>query len=201
MSSKVRNRILIIRSSSIGDIAQALPAATDLLEAGYEVHWLTKPEFVGLVKSCSHVHRVWTLQRDLTGLLKQLREARFTHLYDSQNNLRSRWIRWRLRWHQPSLKVCVKPSQRLRKYLWIRWGWNSWKPCYISQYEFRKPLQKFGLAIDRRPPASLFSLKEISLPEDFGEHPQRVCLAPVAQHALKKWPLAHWKELIRSLPE
>lgn len=200
-SSKAQNRALVIRTSSIGDIAQALPSATDLFQAGFEVHWLTKPEFAGLVKSCSHVHRVWTLEHDLASLLEQLSQAGFTHLYDSQNNLRSRWIRWRLRWLQPFLKVCVKPSQRLRKYLWIRWGWNSWKPFYISQYEFRKPLRNFGLAIPQLSPNSLFSLEGVSLPADFGEHPQRVCLAPVAQHALKKWPLDHWRELIRSLPE
>ncbi len=185
-----RKRVLLIRMSSIGDVAQCLPTAAALRGEGWEVHWLIKENFADVVRTSTDIAKVWTWKPgdSLQSLISRLSRENFTHVYDAQNNLRTTLIRWGLFLRRPSLKILRKPHQRLRKFLWIRWGWSSWD-TYYSAREFLRPLQAWSVptVFPVRPNLPLASQGPIAL-------------VPVANYDLKKWPLEHWKKLISLFP-
>ena len=91
-----KNKVLIIRFSSFGDIVQCSsvidPIANGLSDP--EIHWATRIDFDYLLKLNKRIDHVWSLDKKLglIGLLKfaqKLRGEKFTHVYDAHNNLRS----------------------------------------------------------------------------------------------------------------
>src|SRR5574337_2105538 len=70
--SEARQRFLVIRLSSIGDIVHALPAVA-ALGATYpqaEIHWAVERRYAGLLEGNRHVHRL--LKLDTLGWRRRL---------------------------------------------------------------------------------------------------------------------------------
>ena len=87
-------KLLIIRFSSFGDIAQTMGVVDDLAKEGVEIHWATRSEFASLVSLNINVKKVWSLNRQegQRGLLKLgllLRKERYSVVYDAHSNIRS----------------------------------------------------------------------------------------------------------------
>ena len=88
-------KILVVKLSSLGDIAQALPAVRRLAErTGGEIHWLLQPEYAPLVEALPFVSRVlvwprhggiWTRAK----AVKELRRERYDAVLDLQGLLKS----------------------------------------------------------------------------------------------------------------
>ncbi len=63
-----RNKILIIRFSSFGDVTQALSIPSKLAELGpSEIHWAIRQDLAPLLEGHPHIHKIWKLDRK-TGL-------------------------------------------------------------------------------------------------------------------------------------
>ena len=78
-------RILLVKLSSLGDIAQALPAVRRLAaRTDGEIHWLVQPEYAALVGALPFVSKVlvWPRHGGLGERLSALRELRRAK-YDS----------------------------------------------------------------------------------------------------------------------
>ena len=87
-----KNKVLIIRFSSFGDIVQC-SSVVELIRqrlsndvSKNEIHWATRADFGFLVKLNSEVDQVWAFEKKLglKGLFKfalLLRSENFTHVY------------------------------------------------------------------------------------------------------------------------
>jgi lipopolysaccharide heptosyltransferase I len=104
MSEELKN-ILIIKPSSLGDVALTLPALTALRVgfAGARISWLIRPEFAPLLQNHPHLDEIILFDRKLLGkalynpraaaalfsLIRNLRRRRFDAVFDFQGLLRT----------------------------------------------------------------------------------------------------------------
>lgn len=90
-------RALVVKLSSLGDIAHALPAVRALkerVEGGIEIDWVAQPEYAGLLERCPDVTRVipFPRRRFWTGaarFLRALRRDEYDVVLDLQGLLKS----------------------------------------------------------------------------------------------------------------
>ena len=208
-------KILVIRFSSFGDVLQTLSVVGRLREAfpQAEIHWVTREEFVPLIKMHPHLHRTWSLRRgaglfDVLRLGRGLRAEGFTHVYDAHNNLRSHILGWQIsgflgwrRWWG-DLKFLRRSIYRWRRFFVFRFSRQLFPKPFSGQFALLEPLQKWGVTAEAPPVPQLFidrasvaaSSKQLKDFTDF------VALAPSAAFELKRWPLDYWKELILHMP-
>jgi lipopolysaccharide heptosyltransferase I len=104
MSEGLKN-ILIIKPSSLGDVALTLPALTALRLGfpGARISWLIRPEFAPLLQNHPHLDEIIIFDRKLLGkalynaraaaalfsLIRNLRRRRFDAVFDFQGLLRT----------------------------------------------------------------------------------------------------------------
>ncbi len=88
-------RILIIKLSSLGDLAHALPAARALKErTGAAIDWVTQPEYADLLARCPDVDRIIVFPRrrfarGFFPFLLALRRERYDAIVDLQGLMKS----------------------------------------------------------------------------------------------------------------
>ncbi|MBX2833976.1 MAG: glycosyltransferase family 9 protein [Micavibrio sp.] len=98
MSEKLKKRILIIKLSALGDFIQALGPCRAIRKHHADAHitLLTTKSFEGFAKDCGYFDEIWLDERpkfmDISGwwrLGMKLNRAKFTRIYDLQNNNRT----------------------------------------------------------------------------------------------------------------
>jgi heptosyltransferase-1 len=104
-------RILIVKTSSMGDVVHALPLVTDLAAhvPGAQIDWLVEESFAAIPTMSRHVHRVHrvALRRwrsvplqpatwsEIARIRRELRAERYDRVLDVQGLLKSAWMaRW-----------------------------------------------------------------------------------------------------------
>ncbi len=89
-------KVLVVRFSSIGDIVLTESVVRCIKEQlpNVEIHYLTKENFLDLVKYNPNVSKVHVLMNDWTSLIKALRLEKFDCIVDLHNNLRTRRLTW-----------------------------------------------------------------------------------------------------------
>ncbi len=104
-------RILIVKTSSMGDVVHALPLAADLSMRvpGAQIDWLVEESFAAIPAMSRHVRRVhrvalrrWrknplqaTTWREIAAAKRTLRDERYDWVLDAQGLLKSAWMaRW-----------------------------------------------------------------------------------------------------------
>lgn len=216
-----RTKILIIRFSSFGDVTQALSIPTKLAELSMgagsapEIHWVTRKDMAPLLEGHPYLSRVWTLDRKagfpgLWSLIRTLQNERFTHIYDAHNNLRSHLISWFLRPPLAFTRVFDPPffvrksQKRWKRFLLFRFRRNTYEMPFSGQRDLLEPLQAWGLNRSL-PPAPQIFVQSAALAKVKGlllenKLDSFVALGPSAAFELKRWPLEHFKELIRLNP-
>lgn len=210
-------KVLIIRFSSFGDVLQTLSVAGAFAESwpNCKIDWVTREEFRPLVEGHPAINRVWSLNRSegfsgLRQLSEKLRNENYSHVYDAHNNLRSRWISWRLggiancrRW-LGGPRVLRRSIFRFKRFLLFRLRINLFPQPFDGQRDLLLPLRKWGIATQAPEVPQLFlpaqAQQEVRntigpLPKEF------IALAPSAAFPLKRWPLAHWRDLIALSPD
>ncbi|MGE0763095.1 MAG: glycosyltransferase family 9 protein [Bdellovibrionales bacterium] len=208
-------KILIIRFSSFGDVLQCLSVA-GALRARWpeaEIHWVTRQEFIPLIETHPAIHKVWGLSREkgargLSHLANDLRSQKFTHVYDAHNNLRSRLLGWKLKgvadWRVwlGQMKFLRRSIYRWRRFLLFRFHRNLFPQPFNGQADLLRPLKTWGIPLNAPSVPQLFltNLAQSKAHEKLGEWAGKpfVALAPSAAFLLKRWPLAHWQNLIES---
>lgn len=212
-------KILMIRFSSFGDVTQSLslPSAFVQWAPQSEVHWVTRKDFTPLLENHPHIDRIWSYDRKtgfigLIKMIQELRQEKFDLIYDAHNNLRSRLISWGLRFPADLSRWKSNPQlirrslKRWKRFLLFRFRWNLFEMPFSGQRDLLEPLEILG--IPRFPPPQapqLFLsdedyLKAQQLLGDWVDSPYWACAASAA-HPLKRWPVEHWKELIRLRPQ
>ncbi len=213
-----RQKILMIRFSSFGDVTQALSVPTRLAELTHlesestEIHWVTRVEFAPLLDGHPWISQVWSLNRKtgLAGIFKliwQLKKQRYSHIYDAHNNLRSHLICLFLR---PPLALSRlfdpplflrKSQKRWKRLLLFRLRVNTFQMPFSGQRDLLEPLQAWGLSMELPPAPQMLLPKELieKVRKDLQSVLSRgpfLALAPSAAHLLKRWPVAHFQKLL-----
>jgi heptosyltransferase-1 len=104
-------KVLIIKTSSFGDIIQALPTLTFIRDRFPEaqIDWVVEERFSGLVKALPMIDNVicfdshdwrkgiskWSTWKKMGRFFKRLRETKYDVAFDLQSNCKSGMILWR----------------------------------------------------------------------------------------------------------
>jgi ADP-heptose:LPS heptosyltransferase len=205
VSDQAKKKTLIIRFSSIGDLAQTLSVASALKPSSSHLTLLTRADLAGLAENHPALDRVvlWPRRSTLTDFFKQvqqLRSEKFDRIYDAHNSLRSRLICWCLGFFSLQTKLIRKPRKSLLRFLLFRFRINFFEQPFSGQRDLLAPLKKWNL--DSKPPETpqmFLSLDETQWAKqnlNLLESEIVIGLVPSAAFALKRWPLDYWKQLI-----
>ena len=83
-------KILIIRFSSIGDIVLTSPVIRCLKkQTGAEIHYLTKKSFKKILISNPYVDKVFSIEKDISEVITDLKSMNYDYVIDLHKNLRS----------------------------------------------------------------------------------------------------------------
>ncbi len=206
----LKEKILIIRFSSFGDVTQCLsvPSVIKGHFSNSNLHWITREDMAPLLENHTAIDRIWIFSRSqgILGLLRlarELRKEKFTHVYDAHNNLRSNLITFILGfpWIRKHPFLLRRSIRRWKRFLLFRFRFNLFEQPFSGQRDLLEPLKKWGLPT-QLPKAPQIFLKNSEIFENKNLLPEKfIALAPSAAFELKRWPLEHWKTLILSMPE
>lgn len=195
-----RDKMLVIRLSSIGDVAMTLPAVFSLARQypALQIDYLTKPQFAGLL--AVRPANVNVVTADFGGadsgpaglwrLLSRLARERYGVVADFHNVLRSWLIDWRLRLAGARVKMLDK-QRKTRLRLVVRHEPQT--PFYeryasvLAQLGYPVKLEFKSVYGPQRPPSPI----EV-------RHPA-VGVAPFARFDMKIYPLQRMRQVIDAL--
>jgi ADP-heptose:LPS heptosyltransferase len=91
-------KVLIIRFSSIGDIVLTTPVVRciKLQLRNPEVHYITREQFGTVLAHNPHIDKLYTINKSVWEIEKELKNEKYDLLIDLHNNLRSAQIKWML---------------------------------------------------------------------------------------------------------
>jgi len=92
-----KQKILIIRFNSIGDIVLTSPVIRALDEEGYEVHYLSKKSYRTLLLNNPRVKKHFSFDDDLKEVIRLLKVEGYVYVIDLHNNFRSKKVSRELR--------------------------------------------------------------------------------------------------------
>lgn len=211
-------RVLIIKTSSMGDVIHALPAVTDLINniPDVTVDWVVEKSFVDIVKNHKNINKIITInlrawRKDLFDLntyielkkcIKNIRAEKYDYIIDAQGLFKSVLLSILVKKNKHSnLKVYTHGLDKSS----IRGKYISW--LYNKTYSIDKNLH----AIDRLRLlfAEIFNYKFNNLKMTYGlnNKASKDCKVATNNKYLvflhcttwesKKWPKYYWQELIK----
>jgi ADP-heptose:LPS heptosyltransferase len=191
-------KILVIRFSSIGDIVLASPVFRCVKKQlpDSELHFVTKQSFRLVTAANPYIDRFFYLDKDLDGLIEQLKEENYDYVVDLHKNFRSLKIK----------KALKKKSFTIRKlsvekFLLTKLNINIMPGIHITRRSLDTvaPLGIVddGLGLDYFIPTEDV-VKETELPHS--HLAGYVALVIGASYNTKKLPLHKLQELCRKLP-
>lgn len=191
-------RILVIKLSSLGDIAHALPAVRALKErTGAAIDWVVQPEYAGLLAGCPDVERtIWFPRRKFAlgffPFLRALRRERYDAIVDLQGLLKS------------ALVARLARGARRAGPAWAResahWFYDvqprrSAGPRRHAVEEGLEVVQLIAPGDDKAPEPRL----NFPHAEGDGSPGPHVAFAPFSRWETKNWPVEKFVELGRRL--
>ena len=193
----MKTKFLIIRFSSIGDIVLTSPVIrclkTQFPDA--EVHFLTKTRNADLLKANPHIDKIHLLGDSLSETIRELRVEKYDYIIDLHNNLRSLWVKLRLR-----VKSYSFNKLNLRKFFLIRFRLNFMPRTHIVDRNL-ETLSHFKITNDGKgleyfiPEEDEFPITD--LPETFRNG--YVALVLAGTYATKRMPAEKYKNLITGI--
>jgi len=92
-------KILVIRFSSIGDIVLTTPVLRCLKQflPGVEVHFLTKTQYLPLLKENPYIDKIYCINDKVTEKLSDLKAEKYDFIIDLHKNIRSFQVKFALR--------------------------------------------------------------------------------------------------------
>ncbi|MCX6249348.1 MAG: glycosyltransferase family 9 protein [Bacteroidetes bacterium] len=139
-----KNKVLIIRLSSIGDIVLTSPIIRCLKEQlpGIEIHYLVKKQFQPLLIANPYISKIWLYEGSLSRLIQGLKAEKFDNIIDLHKNYRSCYVRSRLGKSSSSF-----PKLNYEKWLMVNLKINRLPGIHIVDRYF-KAVQKAGVDND-----------------------------------------------------
>ncbi len=163
----LKQKILVIRFSSIGDIVLTSPVLRQLKEQviGVEIHYLTKQKYRCLLEANPYIDKIYSFEKNLNEVIPLLKAENYGSVIDLHHNLRSLKIK-------RSLGV---PSFSFRKLNFEKWLLVNFKidklPNLHIVERYLETIKSFGTKDDRKgldyfiPETEKFDIQQ--LPEHF----------------------------------
>lgn len=203
-------KVLIIRFSSFGDIVQSLAIPDYLTQKNpdCEIHWITRSEFYSLVSLNTNVKKIWSLNRNegfrgLIALAFSLKNEKYDLIYDAHNNLRSNILFLLLKLFFSKAQWLTRSKSRIKRILLFTFKINLFPKPFKGISSFIEPIQKIYPSegpYKNEITQWNFDGKTISNVELILEASKNfIVLVPSAAWEMKRWPVEHWKELVRLL--
>lgn len=200
--------MLIVRLSSIGDIALTTPLirAVRRRYPSAQIDFVVKREFAELLRTNPYLNQVYEYEArtGVTGLISlaaSLRRHHYDLYVDIHNNLRSHLLRYAI---QPTRSVTYS-KQTLRRMLLLKFKINRYAEILQVPDRYLQPLRQFGVVNDELglelfpTPAQYAKVQAIFERERLAETELTIGFGPIAAHPLKQWGLEKFVELGKEL--
>jgi heptosyltransferase I len=203
-------RILIVKTSSMGDVVHALPLAADLSTRvpAAQVDWLVEESFAAIPAMSRHVHHVhrvalrrWRKSpfqaatwREIADAKRALRSEHYDWVLDAQGLLKSAWMaRWA---HAPIAGLSSDAARERIAAAFYQQRITAQRTLHAVERCRRIGAGVFGYALDGSPRFDL----AVDADESQLVGPHTVLLAN-ASRASKLWPDKYWIGVERWLAE
>jgi lipopolysaccharide heptosyltransferase II len=179
-------KILIIRFSSIGDIVLTTPVIRNLKQQmpSAQIHYCTKAAFKDIIENNPYVDKIFVLEKELSSLLRQLKEEKYDYIIDLHHNLRTTIIKWSL-----GTKSFSFHKLNFKKWLYVNFKINSLPEVHIVD-RYMDTLKKLNIINDQKGLdyfiPSQDQINPTHLPEAYRQG--YIAFAIGAQHYTKRLP-------------
>lgn len=192
-----KQKILIIRFSSIGDIVLTTPIVRALKQQlpNAEIHYLTKESFAGILKPNPYITKIHSFKVKLTEVVPQLKKEGFNYVIDLHKNLRSNLVKLQLR-----KKSYTFDKLNFEKWLIVNFKIDLLPKIHIVDRYFGA-VKKLGVKNDGKgldyfiPKEDEFDLKELPKSHQNGY----VAFVIGAKHATKRLPFEKLLETCKKI--
>jgi heptosyltransferase-2 len=194
---------LAVRFSSIGDILLTTPLLRAIRRRHPEskITVLTKQVYAPLLSENPHLTRLISLApgQPVREVAAELRRQSYSHLLDLHDSLRSRILRALVPGNWSTY-----PKHRLARALLIQTKRNWYENGRPVPERYFDAARQLDVTPDGRPPDFFIGTEargeaDTWLDRSGLQDRPLVAVAPGAAHATKRWPLDHWKHLVRRL--
>ncbi|MEI7264981.1 lipopolysaccharide heptosyltransferase RfaC [Pectobacterium carotovorum] len=205
-------RVLIVKTSSMGDVLHTLPALTDAMQAipGIQFDWVVEEGFAQVPSWHPAVSRVipvairrWRkswfsapIRQERAEFTRQLRQYRYDAVIDAQGLIKSALLVTRLANGKKHGLDCKSAREPLAS-----WFYNYRHPISRRQHAVERVRELFAASLSYRKPTERGDYTIAS--RFLSQSPADANLYLVFLHATtrdeKHWPEAHWRELIALL--
>jgi heptosyltransferase-2 len=190
-------KFLIIRFSSIGDIVLTTPVIRCLKQQfpDAEVHYVTKKSFKTILENNPYLDKIFTLEKSLNDLVKQLKSEDYDYVIDLHNNLRTSIIKFRL-----GVKSFSFDKLNFQKWILVKFKKDIMPKIHIVD-RYMNTVESLGVKNDNRGLDYFIPEKDEMpldwLPENFSNG--YAVYAIGGQHETKKLPLPKMVELCKTI--
>lgn len=208
-------KVLIIKPSSLGDVATALPMAADLKFAAprVKIDWLVHPSLTPLVEGHAAINKVILFDRRklapwwrsktatlaLRDLLRKLREAQYDAVIDAQGLFRSAFLTY-----ITNAKIRIgfanaREGATLAYTHKVKLPDNGKKMLAVDR--MRALLQPLGIKTSSRPAEAQIPIQPeaaIFARQALGQS-RPVIVIPGARWATKRWPIDRYTTIVQQL--
>ena len=190
-------KFLIIRFSSIGDIVLTSPVIRCLKKQveGARIHYLVKQKFGTLVSANPFIDKVHLFENDLNKTIKELKSENFDYIIDLHNNMRSSFVKLRIRAIPFSFH-----KQNFNKWLLVHLKINRLPGISIVD-RYLDPLKSFDVVNDGKGLDFFIPKKDIvntvTFPVTFRKG--FIVFAIGANHVTKQMPVEKIIDLIKNI--
>lgn len=202
-------RILIVRTSSLGDLVHMLPAISDIAAhvPGAQIDWLVEESFAEIPAWHPAVHEVitvahrrwrkswWSAQTrtERAALRKNLGARQYDIVLDMQALMKSVWLVRQTRGTRHGLNRKSAREPLASFFYDVKHSVEFWQPAVIRQRKLAASV--FGYTLSGEPD---FGLKQFT--EDKNIEPYAVIM-PSASRDDKLWPTDDWHTVFQFLTE
>lgn len=190
-------RFLVIRFSSIGDIILTTPVVRCIKKQmpDAEVHFLTKPQFAGLLNGNPYVDKVLTLKPKLLDTVKDVRAGGYACIIDLHHNLRTSVIKM-----LSGLRAYSFNKLNFRKWILVQFKKDLMPDVHIVDRYLdtvsRFGIKNDGLGLDFFVPSDLGTFASETLPQ--AHQSGFVCAVIGATHPTKQIPVPKMVQILNS---
>lgn len=185
-------KILIVRFSSIGDIVLTTPVircVKNQLDA--EVHYLTKRSFAGILANNPYIDKVYSIEKDVSEVMQQLRAEKYDHIVDLHHNLRSAMVKAKL-----SVPSTTFNKLNIEKWFLVNLKWDRMPAVHVVD-RYMDAVKTLGVRNDDEgldyfiPAQDEVDISSLSLRDPAGIRTQDPYIAFVigAKHSTKQLPV------------
>jgi heptosyltransferase-2 len=201
----VKNKILIIRFSSIGDIILTTPFIRQVRKTFPDafIYYLVKKQFEELLKYNPHINRLLLYSKeknagDLREIKKVIKKERMNYIFDLHNNWRSNYLRRNIK----AEYISHINKDKLKQIALVYFKKNCYNQVTAIPERYLQVAAGAGVVSDNKGleifwndacekrVAELLKKVKINENEDF------VIISPGASFYTKRWPLEYFAKLV-----